>query len=51
MMEDFKRSVAVMDDAKLKEQLQECERSIKAVADIPMMADMKNELAAKREII
>ena len=48
---EFKRQIATLDQAELKTKLEECDRSIIALGELPMLADKKGELEDKREII
>ncbi len=50
-MADFKRQIATLEQAELKIKLEECDRSIAALGELPMLADKKGELENKRDLI
>ena len=48
---EFMRQIATLEQAELKTKLDECDRSIAALGELPMLAENKGELEDKREMI
>ena len=48
---DFKHQIATLEQQQLKVKLEECDRSIAALGELPMLVDKKAELQEKRELI